>query len=156
MFPGRAVKFVLFPLLLCALSSPAAAQNPADSLLFLDGPGAPGKVVHERLVTCLNLLVRELELGGKQLPPIVVLHVSSQAARAAGVEHTTVLSNTPEVGPRGYNFWIVGKPTYIEYTAAMYDILEDYYSVRLPEPERREIMTRVIRVLQNTISAEVD
>lgn len=154
MYTGRFVVIILILLALFAPPSPAVAQSPANPLVFLDSPGADGKVVRERLVTCLNLLVRDLNLAGKPLPPIVVLHVSPQVARAAGVEHTAIIANTPEVGPRAYEFWIVGKPTYAEYTAGMYDILEHYFHVQLPQPERKEIMTRVLRVLQNTISAQ--
>lgn len=147
------VRVVTVLLVLALLSPCVLAQTPATSLIFLDSSGAGSKIVAERLETCLHLVSRELGVAGRPLPAIVVLHASPQAARAAGVEHTTVIVNTPEGGARSYQFWIVGQPTYVEYTAALYDILEDYDNVRLPDPERKEIMTRVIRFLRNTISA---
>lgn len=150
MYLARVVAVIL---LLALLSSLAVAQTPANSLMFLDSSGAGTRIARERLETCLNLVSRELGVAGRPLPSILVLHASPQAARAAGVQHTTVIVNTPEDGARSYQFWIVGKPSYVEYTAAMYDILEDYDQVRLPETERKEIMTRVIRFLRNTISA---
>ena len=144
---------VVAVILLLALPSPLAVAQAPGSLIFLDSSGAGSKIAAERLHTCLHLVSRELGVAGRPLPSILVLHASPQAARAAGVEHTTVIVNTPEDGARSYQFWIVGKPSYVETTAAMYDILEDYDEVRLPEAERKEIMTRVIRYLQNTISA---
>lgn len=150
MYPVRFVAIILLLSICCPFGLAQTAPNP---LIFLDSSGAGSKLVSERLETCLHLVSRELGVAGRPLPPILVLHASPQAARAAGVEHTTVIINTPDEGARSYQFWIVGKPTYVEYTAAMYDILEDYDNIRLPEPERKQIMTRVIRFLKNTISA---
>lgn len=156
MIPRSVFAFLLFLVVSAVVMPFAAAQNPADSLIFLESHDAAGKVVHERMVTCLNLLVRDLNLAGKPLPAIVVIHASPAQAKAAGIGATTVAASTPQIGPRSYVFWIVGKPSYAQYASALYNVLANYYAVRLSHAERQEVITRAVRFLENTISAHAD
>ena len=155
--------FVVLVLLLfispTLFAADALASAPAN-LVFLESTDTRGRLPQERITTCLGQLVREMQLLGREMPHILVFHVSEKAGRAAGIlrpdlHHTSVRINTPADAPTAlyYEVWLVGDGSPAEYTIALESILERHFDLKLTEAERRQVSARVLRFLANTVSA---
>lgn len=141
---GLAVLFIVVP---------GFARTP--DILILNAADAPGKVSTERIAACVRVIAQELKVSSQDFPRIVVLHVSRKGGAAAGVSHTLVRRNF-DAGTDHvvyYEFWIVGEPREIDYSAAVMNILENRSGQKLEQKDRMAIMQRALRYLQNTVSA---
>lgn len=147
--------FIFLTLLMSLSSSALPPDAIMQKITVLNAPDAPGTVSRERLATCMWLIAQDLKMESQELPHILVMHVTAKDAASAGVTETAVRHNSgAKVGAKGYyEFWIVGEPTAVEYSAAIYNILENRTGTRREDKERVSIMRRALRYLQATISA---
>lgn len=130
------------------------ASTTEHSLTFLASPDAPGTVDQERVHACLRLLLREMNLDGKELPHIVVLHASKKVAHAAAIQETSIRRSALASGNEAFfEFWIVGQPKLSDYAGALFNILEQHFALKVAQSDRKQIMVRVFRYLQNTVAA---
>ncbi len=137
-----------------AISTGQLAAKVDDALAFVDLPEAGGKLDRERARTCLALLLGEFKIANRALPHIVVIHADRKLADAAGVTRTSIRRNTAPAGANVYyELWIVGKPTVGTYAVMLQGIVEQHFALQLTEQDRDRILARVLRYLQNTVSA---
>ena len=144
----------LFPVFIALLLAvPALAAGPG--ILIFNSAEAPGKVSSERIAACFRLMAQDLKLDSHEMPSVVVLHVSRREGLAAGVDHTLVRRNYEASNEQTlyYEFWIVGEPRAVDYTAAAMNILENRMGRQLEQKEKIAIMQRTLRYLQSTVSA---
>ena len=143
------------PLLLLCLIAQGVCSTFESRIVVMKSVDAPGKVTVERIATCLRLMALELKLSDKDLPLIVVLHVSRKGAAAAGMDRTKVRrsfdANTGQT--LYYELWIVGEPRIADYCAAVMRILENHLGQAIDDKQRITIMQRAVRYLENTVSA---
>jgi hypothetical protein len=101
------------------------------------------------------LLVRELGLEGKDLPRIMVVHVSKNAGKAAGVPANRVRRNSAgDLSDVYYEFWIVGPSNAAAYAISLETVLESEFELKLTAAERDQVLARVVRALDATVSAK--
>lgn len=139
------------------------AQNPVPSQPAQKGPDivmvssadAAGSVSMDRVNSCLHQLVREWKQDEKELPNIVVFHVSRKAGRAAGVldRFAVRLNRSPEHGDLYYEVWFVDEPSVNEYVVAIENVIESHFHLSPTETQRQQAMKRTAMVQSATISA---
>jgi hypothetical protein len=129
----------------------SSPESVSGKLIFVDSPDA-GRLESQKVTTCLTWLVRELGLEGKDLPVIVVVHVSEKAGKAAGVEATRVRRNSSG-GPSNvyYEFWIIGQGNAALYAFYLEALLERHFGLTLTDIEHTQVLTRVVRMLNATV-----
>lgn len=137
-----------------AADTPALRASVSGSLVFVGSSDAPGAMEQDRLKTCLQRLAQEMKVADKPMPRILVLHVSKPVAAAVELAGSTVRSNTGRGGGAYYELWLVGKVTPDQYLEAMTTILETHFKLHYADTERKQLMTRVLRYLQMTVSAK--
>ena len=132
-----------------------AFAAPGSGIVILSAADAPGKVSLERIAACERLIAQDLKINEVDIPRIVVMHVSQRAGAAAGVPRTTVRRNYDAANDQTvyYEFWIVGEPRDIDYSAGVMNILENRSGQKVEEKERMAILQRAVRFLQSTVSA---
>jgi len=162
-----AVKWIpaVLALILVILFTPStslAANGPeagSPSLIFLESVDARGALQQERIGTRLAQLVREMQLAGREMPNILVFHVSEKAGRAAGIRRSDIGNTSVRINSNHtssvvyYEVWLVGDGSPAEYTIALENILEHHFELKLTDAERKQVGARVIRYLLNTVSA---
>jgi hypothetical protein len=146
---------VLVLLVLLGSSAVFAADNfnrSAGNLVFVESSDAKG-VEKQKIASCVGLLVREMNLGGRDLPRVLVLHVSENAAKALEVHSSIRRNSSKDQGDVYYEFWVVGKARAIDYTVAMQALLQEHFQLQMTEAERKQVVARVVRILNATVSA---
>ncbi|HKN33680.1 MAG TPA: hypothetical protein VJX16_10610 [Terriglobales bacterium] len=127
-------------------------EEVSGTLIFLESPDI-AHLETQKLTTCLTWLVRELGLEGKDLPLIVVMHISERAGKAAGVAASSIRRNSS--GNRGdvyYEFWIVGQGSAAVYAVNLEAVLERHFVLKLTDAEHADVLKRVVRMLNASVS----
>ena len=151
-------RLVAVVILLVMLSSGVvfAADNwngSAANLIFVEAPDARG-LDKQKIASCENLLLREMNLAGRELQRVLVLHVSESAGKALKVVRTSIRRNhAKDQGDLYYEFWIVGQGHTADYAVAMQALLQEHFQLQMTDAERKEVLTRVVRILNATVSA---
>ncbi len=142
---------------LIALSSAQVELNPSKqidhALAFVSSPDARGTIDEQQVRVCYSLLAQRLRLPEKDLPHVVVFHVSSHAAHAGEVEKTSVRRNAGSKDSVYYEFWIVGQPKMTDYIRGLDAILEQHFSLQLSEEDQKSLGLFVLRFMSSTVSA---
>ena len=154
------MKFVYRALLLILAVGFVAYGSPlpdevSGKLIFLESPDA-GHLESQKVATCFSMLIHELRLEGKDLPTIVVVHVSEKTGKAAGVPASSVRRNLSG-GPGNiyYEFWIVGQGNAAVYAVYLEVLLERHFALKLTDTEHADVLRRVVRMLNATVSARI-
>ncbi len=154
------MKQILCALIIVLTATVSYAKLPDDTsgkLVLLESPEAAGHVDKQKLLSCVSLLMRELGLQSKEIPRILVLHVSNKEGQVAGVKANSIRRNASlERGDVYYEFWIVDVGTSPLYAVSLESILEGHFEIKLTNEERDQVLARVIRVLNVTVSAKKD
>lgn len=122
------------------------------ALAFIDSPDAPGTLDANHLRQCFSLLAQRLKLPDSDLPHVVVIHVSPEAAHAADVRASCVRRNAAG-NSQYYEFWIVGRPKPAEYARFLYTIFEQHYNLTLSIGEQQQVAAFVTRLMSSTVNA---
>ncbi len=148
-----AMKFLSVAFLFALLAIPGTAQPDKGELTIVASPDVPVVLSQERLSHCLKMLVRETKVQANKLPHIVVFQVSKKAARGAYItEDIAVRRNQAgRVSEHYYEVWLVGEPK-LNYVVALENVLEDHFGLTFTEKERGEILTRIARAEDATVS----
>jgi hypothetical protein len=145
---------VLF--LLVLISSAVTAQTDlnasAANLFFLESPQLKA-LERQKIASCENLLVREMNLAGRELPRVLVLHVSEDTGKALKLQTSIRRNSDKDRNDVYYEFWIVGPGRAGDYAVAMQALLQEHFGLRMTDAERKEIVLRVVRILNATVSA---
>lgn len=147
---------VITALILLACFAASAVPPPeavAGNLVFVESPDVRGKLPKNKLAGSMAELVRALKLPVKTLPRVLVLHVSSQAGEAVGVQSCALRHNSGQIADPYYELWIVGDANTGEYTAAFEQVLERHFKLPMTDTERDKVIARVMRFLNATIDA---
>ena len=129
-----------------------AANGAAANLYFVESPDARG-LEKQKIASCENLLVREMNLGGRELPRVLVLHVSESIGKALKVRTSIRRNLSKDHGDLYYEFWIVGQAKPFDYAVSLQTLLQEHFQVQMTDAERKEVLTRVVRILNATVSA---
>jgi hypothetical protein len=136
----------------CHLASAGKTRNDQrNSLVIMETGDAPGAVDPEKVSECLRLVVRELNLDSRELPIIVLYHISKDAAKYMGIRENFFGRNSGGRESR-YEMWIIGKPSNFLYTYMLENILERHFVLRLNVVER----TRIIQHVESNLDATVN
>ncbi len=140
--------------LLALLVCPLLVLGQTGNLVFLESPDAKGTLDRGQMSACMAQLVRDLGLSGRELPVVMVLHVSDKAGSVAGlVQRTTLRHNTGTSGPPAYyELWIMGAPSPSEYLTAFENILERHFAMNLSDERRAQVLTQLARFFKNTVT----
>ena len=134
------------------LSRLASAASPHESppFVILETRDAPGTLDIQKLSECLKLTLREMNLDGRELPRIVVYHVSPESGHYLGVEtNSNWRSNFG--GRQRYEMWIVGKPSTYLYSYMLENILERHFQLQVDESARSRMVSHIERGLNATV-----
>lgn len=132
----------------------AAAGGPRDSSPFVifETSDAPGTLDVQKLSDCLQLTLREMNLDGRELPRIVVYHVSPAAGHYLGIETNSNWKSSGG-GHMRYEMWIVGKSSNYLLTYMLENILERHFQLQVDETARSRMVGHVERGLNATVDA---
>lgn len=127
----------------------------AGKVVLVNSPDASGVLSPERLTQCLSQLAREWELPLRDLPNVMVFHVSKEVAEAASVRKDTAVRRNSggESGQAYYEVWLVGKPEY-KYVLALQAVLEYHFHFKPSDEQRDLIVNRVGRAQTYTVDAQ--
>jgi hypothetical protein len=124
----------------------------AANLYFVEAPDARG-LEQQKIASCENLLLREMNLAGRELPRVLVLHVSESTGKALKVRTSIRRNHSQDQTDVYYEFWIVGQGRAVDYAVAMEELLRQHFQLQMSDAERKEVLTRVVRILNATVSA---
>ena len=135
-----------------SLRQTASAAGPPESAPFviLETSDAPGTLDTSKLSECLKLTLREMNLDGRELPRIVVYHVSPETGRYLGVD-TNSNWRSNGGGHQRYEMWIVGKPSTYLFSYMLENILERYFQLQFDDAARSRMVNHVERGLNATV-----
>lgn len=127
------------------------AQSRAKVAL-VNSADAPGVVSADRMTQCLSQLAREWNLPLKDLPNVLVFHVSKEVADTVSVrEEVAVRRNSGRnPGEEYFEVWLVGKADY-KYVLALQTVLEYHFHFAPSDEERDRIVSRVGRAQTYTV-----
>jgi hypothetical protein len=152
--------FAAVSALVFAMVSVVAGQSADGSdlpkIIYVESVKAPHRPSPVKIETCLHLLQKEIGVEGKPLPSIVVIHISGREAARFGLTNIPVkLRLHDEVSRPGEpdELWLVGEPSSFAYTLGMSMLLEHHFGLSRGELEKQQVVARVARVLDLTISA---
>jgi hypothetical protein len=144
-----------FFLLLVLAAAGAAAQNAADSALLpittFEEPGAPGSLDIAKLRESLRLTMQEHDLATRQVPRIVVFHISQSTADRLDIHTNSVWRNMGRSGNQRYEIYLVGKPSNYLFTYMFENVLEQHFHLNVDESNRSKIIGHVERALDATV-----
>jgi hypothetical protein len=143
-----------FPRSTLAGPEPAAKHTPdgLTSLVVMDTADAPGTVDRLRLKTALELTAAELHVSVRELPSIVVFHLSKDAAAKLGLAVSSAVCSTGST--TRYELWIIGEPSDLTYSYMAENILEDHFKLKFENSERARILRTVRSRLNMTVDAK--
>jgi len=131
---------------------PLSSGQAGPVLTVMETRDAPGNVAPEKLDECLRLTLVEMNLDGRDLPRIVVYHVSQKTADDLGVQHNSIWKANVGGQPR-YEMWIVGKPSTFLYSYMLASILQKHSQITVDTTQLSRIVTKVERGLNATVDA---
>lgn len=141
-------------LLLAATNSDAQAQRPSNTeLLVVEERDAVGLIDKKKIADCIHLIVHELHAEDRELPKILVYHVSQESANYMGVGPGSTW-RTMGNGHFRYEIWLIGEPSNLAYAYAVESVLHQYLGVSLAEDQRAKIVQRVVRNLNATVNVK--
>ena len=155
----RAIRpLALFALLLAVILSAAAASatdipTGTPSVVLLRAGGAGTGITQEQLITSFKETARAMHVADRELPKVMALYLSKDAARTLGASTTQAHRNTSD-GRVYYEIWLVEKAPLVDCAIAMQTILERHFAQTYTDAERRTIITRVLRYVGSTVSAK--
>jgi hypothetical protein len=146
-----ALLFLSLPAAICSMQ----AQQPASKIEFvvLEDPEASGLIDKTKIANCIHLVAHELHEEDRELPKIVVYHVSQKSADFIGIGSASTW-RTRGNGQFRYEVWLIDEPSNTAYSLAVESILEQYFSVSLGRDERAKILQHVARELNETINVK--
>ena len=138
--------------LLSSLVGPAFAAYPkgASPFVIFESHDAPGPLDASKLQQCLELTVRELGLENRDLPRIVVYHISDETGHLLGIETNSNYRNNGG-GHMRYEMWIVGKASNSLVTYMLENILERHFQLQLDEAAPSKAVIHIERGLDATV-----
>ena len=102
-------------LLLPVTISGAQAQRVLKTeLLVVEERDAVGLIDKTKIVDCIHLIVDELHVEDRELPKIIVYHVSQESADYMGIGPGSTW-RTRGNGQFRYEIWIIGEPYNLAY-----------------------------------------
>jgi len=149
---------ISFGLVLLAASfvapQPSQAQATAHVTL-LTSPDAPGRVTPEQLNRCVLQLAEQWKIKESALPKIVVFHVSQVVARHVSLSGRINIrrNRSNDQADSYYEVWLVGDISSQSVVLAIENVLENYFGLHVSDQQRVEVVTRVSRFQDATISA---
>ena len=143
-----------FPRSILAGPGPAATHTPDDptSVVVMDTADAPGTVDGLRLTATLELTAAELHVSVRDLPSIVIFHLSKDAAAKLGLAVSSTVCSTGST--TRYELWIIGEPSDLTYSYMAENILEDHFKLKVENSERARILRTVRSRLNMTVDAK--
>ena len=140
---------------LLTLAAHAAAQNTSATALLpittLEEPGAPGSLDLAKLRESLRLTIQELSIDPRQVPRIVVFHVTQETADRLDIHSNSVWKNTGRSGAARYEIYLVGKPSPYLFTYMFENVIEQHFHLSVDDSSRSKIIGHVERALAATI-----
>lgn len=119
---------------------PAQAQRPPRFMVFSTRI-AEGSVTVDRLKTCEDAVLQELHVDARDIPTIIVFHVSAAQHSTAKPVRRRLKGGVPS---NFYEMWIVDEPTPEEYVVYLERILEDYFGMALNDDQRIAVQQRAL------------
>ena len=125
-----------------------------DIILFSSSDSA-SSVSAERLNSCFHQLAHEWKVNEKSLPQVIVFQASKRAAHTAlvnkkvEVRHNRSADHTDDY----YEVWLVESTSNEDFVLALSNVIEDHFQLKPTDDERRQILARMSRVQNATISA---
>ncbi len=142
------------------ITSRAAAQEvPSEvsgRLTLVESADAPGHIEEARLARVYWDLIHEQKLPLRQLPAVLVFHVSRKAAATVGLSATALRTDQCKQGTQEgyYQLWLVGEPLTADYVLALQTVLEYEFGLQYPDKDRKALLTRVAIRDMATIDAK--
>jgi len=144
-------KIILLGVVVLAVAVASCVAQPYEKLWVLASSDARRTPSADHLRDCLTQLAQEWKIPVKNLPPILIFHVSRNVAETANVREAIELRrNSVQQIPRYFEIWIVGDQPLNYYIFALQSILEHEFHLAPGDEQRKEVLTRVGR-LQNAI-----
>jgi hypothetical protein len=150
-----------------ALTCVARAQQPESVLsvsglqspsrtnpIVLEGADAVGAIEKSKIADCIDYTAHELHVEDKELPKILVYHVSQETADSLGIVSGSTW-RTRGKGQFRYEMWVVGAPSNANWSHAIMDILQQYFEMDIPARQRDKMMEHVERRLDATVSVKI-
>jgi hypothetical protein len=155
---SAALIFLFFTVPGLIVLSPAQVElrpsaSVSHALAFVESSDALGKVDRQQVSLVYSLLAQRLKLPQKDLPHVMVFHVSSEAAHAGDVKTTSVRRNAAGKESVYYEFWIVGQPKPTDYIRYLDAVLEQHFNLNLTTEEQNGLGMFVLRFMSSTVSA---
>ena len=123
-----------------------------QGIAMMRSPDATGSVCLSTFVTCMQSLSLCMNLTGKPMPRLMVLHVSPEVAEKFGVSSSGIIRHNRDGGePRSYyEIWFVGMPGIGDYVGAILGVLEDHFVLELSADDRRRAIESAAWALSST------
>jgi len=134
-------------------SASGHAQGDMTGVVVMDTADAPGAVDRLKLTASLELTAAELHESVRDLPSIVVFHLSKAAAAQVGRSVSSTVCSTGST--TYYEWWIIGEPSNLTYSFMAENTLEDHFKLKVEDSERGRILRAVLSRLNMTIDAKV-
>lgn len=145
---------ILFLLIVSAATLNAASTSPDAPKAVLFRADTPGEgLTQEQLTSSMNETVRAMGLSDRELPRVLVLSLSKDAAETMGTRISEAHRNTSN-GSVYYEVWLVDKTPLVDLACALQTVLERHFEQTYTEAERRSIVKRVLRFVRATVSAK--
>lgn len=139
-------------LVLSCVTVSAHPQTDPPNLFVMEMADAPGTIDQQKLRTGLQLSARELKVDERELPCILVFHVSKDSAARLNL---TGSSSWHVTGPLiRYELWIVGEPSDYIYAGLAVNILKHQFGLTIEDNERNRIIQSVRSRIATTIYVE--
>src|SRR5215470_17822611 len=133
----------------------SAFVHAPDDLIYpvvMETADAPGTVDRLKLTASLELTAAELHVSVRDLPPIVVFHLSRAAAAKLNLAVSSTVRSTGST--TRYELWIIGEPSDLIYSFMAENILEDHFKLKVDDSARGRILRTVRSRLNMTVDAK--
>jgi len=155
------VSFVLFGLTRIAHAQQpetnlhvSAVQSPSKTNpIILEGAHSVAALDRSKIADCIDYVARELHVEDRELPRILVYHVSQETADTLGITSGSTW-RTRGKGQFRYEMWVVGAPSNSTWSHAIMDILQQFFAMDIPVRQREKMMEHVERRLDATVSVK--
>ena len=107
----------------------AAPRSPelTNNIIFLESADDAGKLPTAKIMRSMSQVAREMNLDQRELPPILIFHVSPKKAARLGVKHNALRINRGDVRDPYFELWLVDDHKAVDYTVAFEQILERHF-----------------------------
>jgi len=147
------MKTALRTIALLFLTATLCAGQSDRKVALVNSPDAPGIITVDRLKQCFVELARQWDIPEKDLPNIVVFHVSKKTAETAFVTQETAVRRNMGGSDAYYEVWLVGKPD-LKYVLAFQNVIEYHFTMHPSDQKRNEVVDRVARMEYATVSVQ--